>query len=72
MTILKINEGDNVAVAIETIPEGAQVSVGDENIIAVTEIPAGHKMALCDLQAGEAVVKYGYPIGHAQTAVRKG
>ena len=72
MMILKINEGDNVAVAIETIPEGAQVSVGDENIIAVTEIPAGHKMALRDLQAGEAVVKYGYPIGHTQTAVRKG
>lgn len=72
MTILKINEGDNVAVAIETIPEGAQVSVGDESITAVTEIPAGHKMALCDLQAGEAVVKYGYPIGHTQAAVRKG
>ena len=72
MTILKINEDDNVAVAIETIPEGAQVSVGGDNITAVTEIPAGHKMALRDLKEGEAVIKYGYPIGHTKEAVRRG
>ncbi len=72
MTILKINEGDNVAVAIETIPEGAQVPVGDETITAAMEIPAGHKMALRDLKKGEAVVKYGYPIGHTKEAVKKG
>ena len=72
MTILKINEDDNVAVAIETIPEGAQVTVGDDNITAVTEIPAGHKMALRDLEEGEAVIKYGYPIGHTKAAVKKG
>ena len=72
MTILKINDGDNVAVAIETIPEGAQVSVGDDSITAVTEIPAGHKMALRDLEEGEAVIKYGYPIGHVQKAVKRG
>ena len=59
MMILKINDGDNVAVAIETIAEGTQVAVGDDNITAVTEIPAGHKMALCDLKEGEAVIKYG-------------
>ncbi len=72
MMILKINDGDNVAVAIETIPEGTQVPVGNETVTAVTEIPAGHKMALRDLAAGEAVVKYGYPIGHTKEAVRKG
>ena len=72
MMILKINEGDNVAVAIETIPEGKQVSVGDDSITAVTEIPAGHKMALRDLEEGEAVIKYGYPIGHTQKAVKRG
>lgn len=72
MMILRINEGDNVAVAIETIPEGTQVSVGNDNITAVTEIPAGHKMALRDLEEGEAVIKYGYPIGHTQKAVKKG
>ena len=72
MMILKINDGDNVAVAIETIAEGTQVTVGDDNITAVTEIPAGHKMALCDLKEGEAVIKYGYPIGYTKAAVRKG
>ncbi len=72
MTILKINEGDNVAVAIETIPEGTKVLVGAEEITAVTEIPAGHKMALRDLPEGEKVIKYGYPIGYTKAAVRKG
>lgn len=32
----------------------------------------GHKYALCDLAAGETVVKYGNPIGHATKAIRKG
>lgn len=72
MMIFKINEGDNVAVAIETIPAGTLVQVGDEGITAVTEIPAGHKMALRDLAEGEAVVKYGYPIGYTKEAVKKG
>ncbi len=72
MNILKINERDNVAVAIETIPEGTEVLVGNEKITAVTEIPAGHKMALCDLPKGEEVIKYGCPIGHTKEAVKKG
>ncbi len=72
MNILKINERDNVAVAIETIPEGTEVLVGNEKITAVTEIPAGHKMALCDLSKGEEVIKYGCPIGHTKEAVKKG
>lgn len=53
---LKIHPLDNVAVALTDMPG----------------IPAGHKVALCDIAAGENVVKYGYPIGHALTAIPKG
>ena len=35
-------------------------------------IPAGHKMALCDLPAEADVIKYGFSIGHLTKAVSKG
>lgn len=72
MQILKIHENDNVAVAIETIPAGSEVSVSGETITARTEIPAGHKMALRDIAEGEQVIKYGCPIGNTKEAVKKG
>ena len=41
-------------------------------IIVRNEIPAGNKFALSDLSAGEAVIKYGYPVGHLTQDVRQG
>lgn len=32
----------------------------------------GHKYALCDIKAGENIIKYGNPIGHATTDIKKG
>lgn len=32
----------------------------------------GHKYALCDIKAGENVIKYGNPIGHATEDIKKG
>ena len=32
----------------------------------------GHKYALCDIKAGENVIKYGAPIGHATCDIKKG
>lgn len=72
MTILKIHENDNVAVAIETIPEGLEVEADGEKIKALEEIPGGHKIALCDIREGEQVIKYGCPIGNAKEDIRKG
>ncbi len=72
MQILKIHENDNVAVAIETIAAGSCVEVGDSEVVANVEIPAGHKMALKDIAEGEQVIKYGCPIGNAKEAIKKG
>lgn len=63
---LKINTADNVAVAIVTLPAGEQVTIDGTTITLKEEVPAGHKFALKDLKAGEDVIKYGYPIGHAR------
>ena len=53
---LQIHPADTVAVALQEMPG----------------IPAGHKFALRDIAQGEDVIKYGYPIGHATRAIRKG
>lgn len=72
MTVLKIHENDNVAVAIETIKEGETVEVGGEKITALQEVPAGHKLALKDIKKEEQVIKYGCPIGNAKEDIQKG
>lgn len=47
-----------------------------DNVAVVTEetdgIPRFHKVALCDINEGESVIKYGYPIGKATACIRKG
>ncbi|MBQ8843121.1 MAG: altronate dehydratase [Ruminiclostridium sp.] len=68
MEIIKINENDNVAVAVTMIPKGTAV----ENVTALRDIPAGHKIALSSIDKGSAVVKYGYPIGKATEDIKEG
>lgn len=73
---LKINENDNVVVALNVIPAGESVQVevqGEtKSVTALEEIPAGHKMAICDIPEGGEVIKYGYRIGNAKEAIKCG
>lgn len=67
--IIKINPADNVAVVLSD-----DVKKGDEfeGVEIVDEVPRGHKFALRPIAEGEAVVKYGYPIGHATRPIGPG
>lgn len=73
---LKINENDKVVVALKPIPAGETVTVEVQGrmkeITALEEIPAGHKMAICDIPAGGEVIKYGYRIGNAKEDIKAG
>ena len=73
---LKINDNDNVVVALNAIPRGetitVEVSGKESRITAREEIPAGHKMAVCDIPAGGEVIKYGYRIGNAKEDIPAG
>lgn len=70
--VIKIYKDDNVAVAIEEVTKGSSFFADDIKMEAVTDIPAGHKVALCDIDAQEAVIKYGSPIGYASQSIKKG
>ena len=71
-TFIKINPADNVAVATEAARKGKLYRAGDEDIVPASDIPAGHKIALRDLAAGDNIIKYGSPVGHAAKPVRRG
>ena len=72
VSFLKINPSDNVVVAIQALQKGAVIEVDGKRIELLEDVPAGHKIAIKDLAAGEDVIKYGYPIGHAKEAKRAG
>ena len=71
-----INEKDTVATALEPLDAGDQVSVEVhdrvETITLLSDIPLGHKFALLDIDEGEAVIKYGEPIGQSTAKIARG
>ena len=70
--LLKINEKDNVAVALAPLSAGSTVTVDGERLVLADDIPAGHKAALRPIAAGEMVIKYGFPIGVARLDIPGG
>ena len=70
--LLRIAPQDNVAVVLESITAGTVLQVDGVIVTATCEVPAGHKVALLPIAAGENVVKYGFPIGHATEDIPAG
>lgn len=66
--LFKINDKDNVAVALEELRKGEII----DNIELLDDIPFGHKVLLNDLKSGENIIKYGNPIGHLTVDCKKG
>ena len=72
MQAIKINPEDVVAVALTDLKQGQEVKLENDVVILQEDIPRGHKFALYDLDENDPVIKYGYPIGRAKHAVKKG
>lgn len=63
-----INQNDNVMVALESFEVGDEVN----NIKIFEAVAEGHKIAIKDIKKGQAIMKYGYPIGTATTDIKMG
>lgn len=66
-----IDPKDTVAVVIEPVKAGENITWrkkdgGFETIIARTDVPIYHKVAIADMENGSEVVKYGEHIGGRQ------
>ena len=68
---VRINEADNVAIIVD--PEGAEAGRTSSSGLKVLErIPQSHKVALCPVERGAPVVRYGQVIGLANRPVEAG
>ena len=70
--VIKIQEQDNVAVALKDIESGQELFVDNDTVKAIDRIPSGHKIALRNFDRNEAVIKYGHSIGLTTTQIKKG
>ena len=66
--LIQIHPDDTVAVALKPIAAGAEYC----GVIAQTDIPQGHKMAIKVMRKGSQVMKYGFSIGHATEDIQPG
>ena len=71
-TFIKIHPADNVVVCLSALAEGTVINVDGEAITLRQTIPAGHKCLVKAIAKGDPVVKYGFPIGYAQSDMQPG
>ncbi|ABR46783.1 Altronate dehydratase [Alkaliphilus metalliredigens QYMF] len=71
-SFIKINETDNVVVALTDLKNGEIIELGDLQVVLQEEIKRGHKFALKEITQGEHILKYGAPIGYATQTIAKG
>lgn len=69
---LHINNKDNVAVALVSLPAGEIIRVGGYEVKVLEPLKPGHKFALRPIPEGGEVIKYGFPIGRATRPIRPG
>jgi altronate hydrolase len=69
---VRIDPSDNVATLLADAAAGEEVVVDGAAVTAAMAIPRGHKIALAPIATGEAVVKYGFPIGRATASIAVG
>jgi len=69
---IRMHRSDDVAVARVNIAAGSEIEFDGRRIVAVDNIPPGHKIALRDVASGETVHRYGNSIGRATTAISAG
>ncbi|MDR2111415.1 MAG: altronate dehydratase family protein [Spirochaetaceae bacterium] len=72
--LIRINAQDTVAVALRPLVRGEILPspAGGAPLTVEDDIPAGHKIALKHIEAGEALIKYGVPIGAASVPIAAG
>ena len=68
-SVIRLHPDDGVVIARATLLPGTPVAAG---VAAAERIPAGHKVAVRSIAAGEAVRRYGQIIGFASCAIAPG
>ena len=67
---IRLNGADNVAVALKEIATGT--TIPGSNVVTREIVPPGYKLAIRDISAGEAILKYNVTVGFAKADVMAG
>lgn len=70
--LIKINQSDNVAVALTNLVAGEEVVFEGAPIKVLSDVKAKHKIALVDFQSGDRIMMYGVLVGLANSFIKKG
>lgn len=70
--LILVHDGDYSAVATAELKKGERYEVSGQTVTLADDIPFGHKVALREVKAGENIIKYGNPIGHATQDIKVG
>ncbi|KPA20284.1 Altronate dehydratase [Shimia sp. SK013] len=70
--ILVLADGDNVAVLKATIEAGERINLSGQRVVVSQTLGLGHKLAVKHIPVGQDIVKYGFPIGFAETDIPLG
>ena len=75
-TCVVINKKDTVATVTSAAKKGDEIKFAidgePKSVIAVSDIPVYHKVALTDIKKGDIVIKYGCKIGYALEDIKAG
>jgi altronate hydrolase len=69
---IHLHPTDNIAVARVGIAGGMELKINAIRLVTRDPIPAGHKVALRPIEAGEIVLRYGQAIGRARRIIEPG
>jgi arabinonate dehydratase len=69
---IHLNPLDNVAVARVPLQPGTELRVDGVPVKMLDPVPAGHKIAVTRIEAGEVVHRYGQSIGRAKQLIEPG
>lgn len=72
MDLIHLNPRDNVSIAVRELARGEHVQVAASELTLLEPIGAGHKVAMCEIGAGEPVIKFGECIGLATQPIARG
>src|SRR5580704_15862089 len=70
--VIHLNPADNIAIARVSLSPGQELRVNGRAITVEDPVPAGHKVAIAAINAGENVLRYGQIIGRARNRIEPG
>ncbi|RMF40484.1 MAG: altronate dehydratase [Planctomycetota bacterium] len=71
-TFIRLSPRDNVIVALQNLSAGQRITVDGQTVEVAEAVPPGHKVAICRVEEGQPILKFGWPIGVASRRISVG